>query len=206
VLLRDGTAPHPASSYCLWGLISRSPALSSPSLAESEAQGSPSGVGAFQRGKAWAATSATYSGHGSARAEMTDDDRTTPLGLFNYARSDWQSGVLLHDARAKVTHPDSQECDGICSSGSEPRNFLVVKCNPSGFEYSPQGSESMRIANMFFGFKIGNSPPMDACATRDVLGPAREANRSPRCFRGSGTWAGTGPSGVCSGVWNAIRS
>jgi hypothetical protein len=24
-------------------------------------------------------------------------------------------------------------------------------------------------------------------------------------FRGSGTWAGTGPSGVCSGVWNAIR-
>jgi hypothetical protein len=25
-------------------------------------------------------------------------------------------------------------------------------------------------------------------------------------IRGSGTWAGTGPSGVCSGVWNATRS
>ena len=25
-------------------------------------------------------------------------------------------------------------------------------------------------------------------------------------FRGTGTWAGTGPSGVCSGVWSAIRS
>src|SRR6478672_9102739 len=24
-------------------------------------------------------------------------------------------------------------------------------------------------------------------------------------LRGSGTWAGTGPSGVCSGVWTAIR-
>ena len=36
-----------------------------------------------------------------------DDDRTTPLGLFNYARSYWQSGVLLHDARASVTHPDA---------------------------------------------------------------------------------------------------
>jgi hypothetical protein len=24
--------------------------------------------------------------------------------------------------------------------------------------------------------------------------------------RGSGTWSGTGPSGLCSGVWNAIRS
>jgi hypothetical protein len=23
--------------------------------------------------------------------------------------------------------------------------------------------------------------------------------------RGGGTWAGTGPSGVCSGVWNAMR-
>ena len=38
---------------------------------------------------------------------MSDDDRTTPLGLFNYARSYWQSGVLLHDARAKVTHPNA---------------------------------------------------------------------------------------------------
>jgi hypothetical protein len=36
-----------------------------------------------------------------------DDDRTTPLGLFNYARSYWQSGVLLHNARAKVSHPDA---------------------------------------------------------------------------------------------------
>jgi len=25
-------------------------------------------------------------------------------------------------------------------------------------------------------------------------------------LRGSGAWAGTGPSGVCSGVWNAVRS
>jgi len=38
---------------------------------------------------------------------MSDDDRTTPLGLFNYARSYWQSAVLLHHARAKVTHPDA---------------------------------------------------------------------------------------------------
>ena len=38
---------------------------------------------------------------------MSDDDRTTPLGRFNYARSYWQSAVLLHHARAKVTHPDA---------------------------------------------------------------------------------------------------
>jgi hypothetical protein len=38
---------------------------------------------------------------------MSDDNRTTPLGLFNYARSYWQSGVLLHDARAQVSHRDA---------------------------------------------------------------------------------------------------
>ncbi len=36
---------------------------------------------------------------------LSKDDRTTPLALFNYARSYWQSGVLLHRAKAKVTHP-----------------------------------------------------------------------------------------------------
>ena len=40
-----------------------------------------------------------------------------------------------------------------------------------------------------------------------VAGPriAHGTGRFSR-FRGSGTWAGTGPSGVCSGVWSAIRS
>ena len=38
---------------------------------------------------------------------MSDDGRTTPLGLFNYGRSYWQSGVLLHHAGAKVSHPDA---------------------------------------------------------------------------------------------------
>ena len=40
-----------------------------------------------------------------------------------------------------------------------------------------------------------------------VAGPrsAQGTGRFNR-FRGAGTWAGTGPSGVCSGVWTAIRS
>ncbi len=38
---------------------------------------------------------------------MSDDERTTPLGLFNYARSYWQSGVMLHHAKPKVSHPDA---------------------------------------------------------------------------------------------------
>jgi hypothetical protein len=40
-----------------------------------------------------------------------------------------------------------------------------------------------------------------------VAGP-RIAHGTGRFSRstGSGTWSGTGPSGVCSGVWSAIRS
>ena len=38
---------------------------------------------------------------------MSDRDRTTPLGLFNYARSYWQSAVYLHRPKVKVTHPDA---------------------------------------------------------------------------------------------------
>jgi HEPN domain-containing protein len=38
---------------------------------------------------------------------MSDDDRTTPLGLFNYARSYWQSGVQLHKSKPNISHPDA---------------------------------------------------------------------------------------------------
>jgi hypothetical protein len=39
-----------------------------------------------------------------------------------------------------------------------------------------------------------------------VAGPrsAQGTGRFGR-FQGSGTWTGTGPSGICSGVWNATR-
>jgi HEPN domain-containing protein len=40
-----------------------------------------------------------------------DDERTTPVGLFNYARSYWRAGCNIdHDRLAKiegVTHPDA---------------------------------------------------------------------------------------------------
>lgn len=40
-----------------------------------------------------------------------------------------------------------------------------------------------------------------------VAGP-REAQGTGRFFgaRATGTWSGTGPSGVCSGFWNAARA
>jgi HEPN domain-containing protein len=35
----------------------------------------------------------------------SENERSTPLGLFNFARSYWQSAVLLHSAKAPVSHP-----------------------------------------------------------------------------------------------------
>ena len=37
---------------------------------------------------------------------MSDEiERTTPLGLFNYARSYWRSAEYLHAAQLTLTHP-----------------------------------------------------------------------------------------------------
>ena len=36
-----------------------------------------------------------------------EDDRTTEIGLFNYAHSYWRSAVALHKAKVRATHPDS---------------------------------------------------------------------------------------------------
>jgi hypothetical protein len=38
---------------------------------------------------------------------VTPEDRTPPLGLFNYARSYWRSAEQLRRSKPKVTHPDA---------------------------------------------------------------------------------------------------
>ena len=50
----------------------------------------------------------------------------------------------------------------------------------------------------------GSVSPSGYVQATAVAGPriAHAAGRLWR-FQGSGTWAGSGPSGVCSGVWNA---
>jgi HEPN domain-containing protein len=41
---------------------------------------------------------------------LNEDERTTPIGLFNYAHSYWLSAAALKDAKAQVTHPDAPVC------------------------------------------------------------------------------------------------
>jgi hypothetical protein len=54
------------------------------------------------------------------------------------------------------------------------------------------------------GGRVSRSGYLDVIA---VAGPrtAYAVGRLQR-FQGSGTWAGSGPSGICSGVWNAAPS
>ena len=42
------------------------------------------------------------------------DDRTTPEGLFNTARSYWHSGARLSTADLKVTHPHAPVTFLLC--------------------------------------------------------------------------------------------
>jgi hypothetical protein len=37
----------------------------------------------------------------------SDDERTSPVGLFNTARSYWRSAEYLSAARLEVTHPQA---------------------------------------------------------------------------------------------------
>jgi hypothetical protein len=52
----------------------------------------------------------------------------------------------------------------------------------------------------------GRVSPHGQVRMNAVAGPrmAQGTGRFNR-YQGSGTWSGTGPSGVCSGVWNATR-
>jgi hypothetical protein len=54
---------------------------------------------------------------------------------------------------------------------------------------------------------VGRVSALGQVRMNAVAGPrsAQGTGRFNR-IRGSGTWSGVGPSGVCSGVWGAIRS
>src|SRR6476619_1643355 len=73
--------------------------------------------------------------------------------------------------------------------------------------YSTGGS-SFGAAFAHYPIQLGGRvSPSGQVQMKAVAGPriAHGIGRFNR-FRGSGTWAGTGPSGLCSGVWSAIRS
>ena len=73
--------------------------------------------------------------------------------------------------------------------------------------YSTGGS-SFGTAFAHYPIQLGGRvSPSGQVQLKAVAGPriAHGIGRFNR-FRGSGTWAGTGPSGLCSGVWSAIRS
>jgi hypothetical protein len=60
----------------------------------------------------------------------------------------------------------------------------------------------------FYPIRLGGHVSASGRAQINAVAGPRTAQGSGRfgALRGSGTWAGRGPSGLCSGVWNAVRS
>jgi hypothetical protein len=68
--------------------------------------------------------------------------------------------------------------------------------------YSTSGSFA------FYPVRLGGRVSASGHAQMNAVAGPRTAHGAGRFsrFRGSGTWTGRGPSGVCSGVWTAERS
>jgi len=93
-------------------------------------------------------------------------------------------------------------------------SMLVVTTNghcgkiPVGLGISHGRIHSTRGSFVFHPIKLsGQVSASGQVRMKAVAGP-RIANGTGRFNRsqGAGTWSGTGPSGVCSGVWSASRS
>jgi hypothetical protein len=107
----------------------------------------------------------------------------------------------------------------ICSTPSAiaasfDGNWSVVAQTTQGHCGSMQFALSINRGRLYsgsgyyvFGYPAqldGRVSPSGYVQANGVAGPrAANATGLLRRFQGSGTWAGSGPSGVCSGVWNA---
>lgn len=49
-------------------------------------------------------------GHRLEDEGIDENERTNPIGLFNYAVSYWRSAAALNERKVKVTHPDAPIC------------------------------------------------------------------------------------------------
>src|SRR5262245_3827652 len=95
-------------------------------------------------------------------------------------------------------------------------NWSVVAQTTQGHCGSMQFALSINRGRLYSGsgYYVGGYPaqlggrvsPSGFMQANAVAGPrTAHATGLLRRFQGSGTWAGSGPSGVCSGVWNAGR-
>jgi hypothetical protein len=78
---------------------------------------------------------------------------------------------------------------------------------PIGFGISRGRIYSTGGSFAFHRIQLGGRVSASGQARLNAVAGPRIAHGTGRFsrFRGSGTWAGTGPSGVCTGVWSAIR-
>jgi hypothetical protein len=105
---------------------------------------------------------------------MSEDDRTTPLGLFNYARSYWQSGVLLHDARATIpTRPSPTLLASVRAPGLEN---AFRRHATQELKAASRMSKPMKTAAEFVALLNAELRKQDVCTGVGVEGVTRVAD------------------------------
>lgn len=77
-----------------------------------------------------------------------------------------------------------------------------------GFGVNRGRIHSTRGSFAFYPIRLGGRVSGSGQVSMRAIAGPRIANGTGRFNqgRGSGTWSGRGPSGLCSGVWNANRS
>ena len=83
-------------------------------------------------------------------------------------------------------------------------------CESVQFGVAIRGGRIFSTGGAYGGYAArisGRVSPSGRAVVHAAAGP-RSAQGAGRLgpYQGGGTWAGRGPSGVCSGIWNAYRS
>src|SRR5690348_7229603 len=77
--------------------------------------------------------------------DLTDDDRTTPLGLFNTGRSYWRSAEHLAAAHLQVTHPHAPVTFLYCHA---IELYLKAYLRAAGFSVADLKKVGHRVARL----------------------------------------------------------
>jgi hypothetical protein len=109
------------------------------------------------------------------------------------ASAQWFDGPQVFDGNWRIA---ARTTNGHCEYVEFPLVIQGGRIFSTGGAY---GGYSAQVGGQVF--PDGQVRVRAMAGPRDAMGTGQLAR-----FEGRGTWAGRGPSGVCSGVWNAYRS
>jgi hypothetical protein len=125
---------------------------------------------------------------------------------------DWQSIVRLRsvDRFRNLLFRSARNCVPVRRQMEHGRVTASGHCGkiPIGLGISHGRIYSTGGSFVFHPIQLGGRVAASGQVRMNAVAGPRMAHGTGRFgrLRGSGTWAGTGPSGLCSGVWSAFHS